>query len=172
MCIRDRHKAEQLNHKLHTEWSRERARDFDLTGKCDCKRDRKCSTWRMRRRFAAVLLPRSRFCLVTQRSSTLRIGKERCVTRDETKTAAWEIRSVREEEYRVILFLLAWPNWNLWFVEQNCVMSSRHLQSGKTYRKKYNLIWKQKKTFGNDWQGQILVIFRSFPNFYLKTKHS
>ena len=32
----------------------ERAGDFDLTGKCDWKRDRKCSTWRMRRRFAAV----------------------------------------------------------------------------------------------------------------------
>ena len=41
---------------LHTEWSRERAGDFDLTGKCDWKRDRKCSTWGMRRRFAAVLV--------------------------------------------------------------------------------------------------------------------
>ena len=51
----EQHKAEQLNHKLHTEWSRERAGDFDLTGKCDWKRDRKCSTWGMRRRFAAVL---------------------------------------------------------------------------------------------------------------------
>ena len=39
--------------KLHTEWSRKRAGDFDLTGKCDWKSDRKCSTWRMRRRFAA-----------------------------------------------------------------------------------------------------------------------
>ena len=35
----------------------ERAGDFDLTGMCDWKRDRKCSTWRMRRRFAAVLCP-------------------------------------------------------------------------------------------------------------------
>ena len=32
-----------------------RAGDFDRTGKCDWKSDRKCSTWRMRRRFAAVL---------------------------------------------------------------------------------------------------------------------
>ena len=29
--------------------------DFDLTGKCDWKSDQKCSTWRMRRRFAKVL---------------------------------------------------------------------------------------------------------------------
>ena len=32
----------------------ESAGDFDLTGKCDWKRDRKCLTKRMRRRFAAV----------------------------------------------------------------------------------------------------------------------
>ena len=50
----EQHEAEQLNHKLQTEWSRERAGDFDLTGKCDWKRDRKCSTWRMRRRFPAL----------------------------------------------------------------------------------------------------------------------
>ena len=31
------------------------------------------------------------------------------MTRDEAKTAAWEIRNVRAEEYRVILFLLTWP---------------------------------------------------------------
>ena len=47
--------------KLHTEWSRACAGDFDLTGKCDwkrhrLKRDRKCLTWRMRRRFAAVFI--------------------------------------------------------------------------------------------------------------------
>ena len=48
------YEAEQLNHKLHTEWSRARAGDFDLTGEFDWKSDRKCSTWRMRRRFAAV----------------------------------------------------------------------------------------------------------------------
>ena len=37
------------------EWSRAHAGDFDLTGKCDWKNDRKCSTSRVRRRFAAVL---------------------------------------------------------------------------------------------------------------------
>ena len=46
-------------------WSRKLAGDFYLTGKCDWKRDRKCSTWRMRRRFAAVFvlpsLPWSQF---------------------------------------------------------------------------------------------------------------
>ena len=52
----EQHEAEQLNRKLHKEWSRKRAGDFDLTGKCDWKRDRKCSTRRMRTRFAAVLL--------------------------------------------------------------------------------------------------------------------
>ena len=52
----EQHEAEQLNHKLHTEWSRARAGDLDLTGKCDWKSDRKCSTWRIRRRFAAVLV--------------------------------------------------------------------------------------------------------------------
>ena len=50
------HEAEGLNHTLYTKWIRTRAGDFDLTGKCDWKRDRKCSTWRMRRRFAAVLI--------------------------------------------------------------------------------------------------------------------
>ena len=50
----EQHEEEQLNHKLHTEWSRAREGDFDLTGKCAWQRDRKCSTWRMRRRFAAV----------------------------------------------------------------------------------------------------------------------
>jgi len=55
----EQHDAEQLNHKLHTEWSRERGGDFDLTGNCAWKRDRKCSTWRMRRRFAAVFISHS-----------------------------------------------------------------------------------------------------------------
>ena len=41
---------------MESEWSREPAGDFDLAGKCDWKRDRKCSNWRMRRRFAAVLV--------------------------------------------------------------------------------------------------------------------
>ena len=47
----------QNNWTASTEWSRKRATGgFDLTGKCDWKRDRKSSTWRMCRRFAAVLL--------------------------------------------------------------------------------------------------------------------
>ena len=64
-------------HKLHTEWIRACAGDFDLTGKwlkVDWKRDRKCSNWRMRWRFAAVLRTRRFGTRVFKLFVTIEIG--------------------------------------------------------------------------------------------------
>ena len=51
------HSAKFLNWGDHVNSVPDLAASPPWTGTCDWKRDRKCTTWRMRRRFAVVLLP-------------------------------------------------------------------------------------------------------------------
>ena len=91
----------------YTQNESERAREtIDLTGKCDWKRDRKCSNWRMCRRFAAVLRERDGSLFL----SLCRAGRREPRERDwgcRTLTQTIMCRSSVAVQFGIQLFILA-----------------------------------------------------------------